>query len=56
MGRFSEDRQRVVDLESWFRDLEVREMLANSIGVSHGRISSKHWRKGPVGLLGSSCC
>ena len=31
-------------------------MLANSIGVSHGRISSKHWRKGLVGLLGSSCC
>ena len=52
----SEDWRRVVDLESWFRDLKVREMLANSIGVSHGRISSKHWRKGPVGLLGSSCC
>ena len=52
----SEDRRRVLDLESWFRDLEVREMLANSIGVSHGRISSKLWRKGPIGLLGSSCC
>ena len=49
----SEDRRRVVDLESWFRDLKVREMLPNSIGVSHGRISSKHWRKGPVWLLGS---
>nr|POF19279.1 hypothetical protein CFP56_55826 [Quercus suber] len=62
MGRFSkdlevlEDQQRVVDLESWFRELEVREMLANSIGVNHGRISLKHCRKGPVGLLVSSCC
>lgn len=62
MGSFSkdleasEDRWSVVDLESWFRDLEVREMLASSIGVSHGRISSKHWRKGLFGLLGSCCC
>lgn len=62
MGSFSkdleasEDRRRVVDLESWFRDLEVREMLASSIGVSHRRISSKHWRKGLFGLLGSCCC
>ena len=62
MGRFSmdleasKDQQREVDLESWFWDLEVREMLANSIGISYGRISLKHWRKGPIGLLGSSCC
>ena len=38
-------------LEIWLRDLEVRETFAISSGVSHVRISSKHWRKGLVG-----CC
>ena len=57
MGRFSkdleasEDRRRVMGLEIWLRDLEVRETFAISSGVSHVRISSKHWRKGLVG-----CC
>ena len=47
-----------MDLEIWLRDLEVRETLASSCGVSHGRISSKHWRKAREELSSStsSCC
>lgn len=62
MGRFSKDleaspdRRRVMDFEIWLRNLEVRETLASSVGVSHGSIRLAHWRKALVTLGSSSSC
>lgn len=59
IGRFSkvleasEERRAVMDLEIRWRDLQVRDMLASSDGVSHGRTSSAHSRR-DLGLSFSS--
>lgn len=51
IGRFSkvleasEERRVVMDLEMRWRDLQVREVLASSSGVSHGRTSSAQSKK-----------
>ena len=51
IGRFSkvleasEERRVVMVFEMRLRDLQVREVLASSSGVSHGRTSSAQLKK-----------
>lgn len=41
----SEARRRVMELERVWRVRQVRDVMASSCGVSHGRTSSKHWKR-----------
>lgn len=41
----SEARRRVMELERVWRVRQVRDVVASSCGVSHGRTSSKHWKR-----------
>lgn len=55
----SEERRRVMEWETWRRDLQVIETLASSGGVSHGRTSSAHsMGKQSLGLCAflRTCC
>lgn len=41
----SEARRREMEVEIARRAVQVRETVASSCGVSHGRIRSEHWKR-----------